>query len=83
MGRGGSKPLKILNLASSPTFGFRMPHEGPVSLHYDLAGYLEMVPRIYAREDEGDPNHPPTKLLRKLVRRMAEGKPWFVDPNRF
>jgi 3-hydroxybutyryl-CoA dehydrogenase len=55
------------------TFGFRMPHEGPMK-HYDLAGlwrWPEDVRGSWASANE------------QMKQRLANGKPWFIDPARF
>ena len=76
----GVATAEDIELGTQTTFGFRMPHEGPF-LHYDLAGVWKWPP------DAGDQRQKGTEaqdeITQKIRARMAEGKPWFVDPGKF
>lgn len=76
----GVATAEDIELGIQSTFGFRMPHEGPF-LHYDLAGIWKWSADIRTRRRRG--SEPPDEVAEKISERMAEGKPWFVDPNRF
>ena len=76
----GVATAEDIELGIQSTFGFRMPHEGPF-LHYDLAGIWKWSADIRTRRRRG--SEPPNEVAEKISERMAEGKPWFVDPNRF
>ena len=69
-----------IELGIQSTFGFRMPHEGPF-LHYDLAGIWKWPADIRTRRRRG--SEPLDEAAEKISERMAEGEPWFVDPNKF
>ena len=69
----GMATAEDIELGIVSTFGFRMPHEGSFR-HYDLSGawrWPEDVRNPGAIKDE------------KIRKRMAEGKPWFIDPEKF
>ena len=76
----GVATAEEIELGIQATFGFRMPHEGPF-LHYDLAGIWKWPADIRTRRRSG--SEPLDEAAEKISERMAEGKPWFVDPNRF
>ena len=76
----GVATAEEIELGIQSTFGFRMPHEGPF-LHYDLAGIWKWPADIRTRRRRG--SEPRDEAAEKISERMAEGKPWFVDPNRF
>ena len=76
----GVATAEEIELGIQATFGFRMPHEGPF-LHYDLAGIWKWSADIRTRRRSG--SEPLDEAAEKISERMAEGKPWFVDPNRF
>ena len=74
----GVATAEEIELGVKSTFGFRMPHEGPMG-HYDLCGVWKWPadvrsPRRAKSADEA---------TEKIRARMAEGKPWFVDPEQF
>ena len=81
----GVATAEDIELGVKSTFGFRMPHEGPM-MHYDVAGIWKwpqdvraaMSTRRVSRESELS-----AKAAEKIRQRMAQGKPWFVDPERF
>ena len=81
----GVATAEDIELGVKSTLGFRMPHEGPM-MHYDVAGIWKwpqdvraaMSTRRVSRESE-----PSTEAAEKIRQRMAQGKPWFVDPERF
>ena len=62
------------------TFGFRMPHEGPMS-HYDLAGIWKwpysarMAPKML--NESADP------MSDKIKNRIVEGTSWLLEPENF
>ena len=76
----GVATAEEIELGIQATFGFRMPHEGPF-LHYDLAGIWKWPADIRTRRRRG--SKPLDEAAEKISNRMAEGKPWFVDPNKF
>ena len=76
----GVATAEDIELGIQSTFGFRMPHEGPF-LHYDLAGIWKWPADIRTRRRRG--SEPLDEATEKISERMAEGKPWFVDPNKF
>jgi 3-hydroxybutyryl-CoA dehydrogenase len=55
------------------TFGFRMPHEGPM-MHYDLAGLWKWPEDVRGSWASANP---------QMKERLANGRPWFIDPERF
>ncbi|MEM7530750.1 MAG: 3-hydroxyacyl-CoA dehydrogenase family protein [Chloroflexota bacterium] len=69
----GMATAEDIELGIISTFGFRMPHEGPM-MHYDLAGIWKWPADV--RNAKPNPNE-------KIRERMAEGTPWFVDPEKF
>jgi 3-hydroxybutyryl-CoA dehydrogenase len=81
----GVASAEDIELGVKSTFGFRMPHEGPLG-HYDLAGIWKwpedvqtaMRTRQVSRESE-----PSAEVTEKIRERRAQNKPWFVDPERF
>ena len=69
----GMASAEDIELGIISTFGFRMPHEGPMK-HYDLAGlwrWPEDVRGSWASANE------------QMKQRLANGRPWFIDPERF
>jgi 3-hydroxybutyryl-CoA dehydrogenase len=69
----GMASAEDVELGIITTFGFRMPHEGPMK-HYDLAGlwrWPEDVRGSWASANE------------QMKQRLANGKPWFIDPDHF
>ena len=69
----GMASAEDIELGVVSTFGFRMPHEGPFR-HYDLSGVWKWPEDIQA----------PGNIANEKIRgRLAEGTPWFVDPERF
>lgn len=69
----GMASAEDIELGIISTFGFRMPHEGPF-YHYDIAGIWKWPADARNRKPSDNP---------KIAERMAEGKPWFVDPKKF
>jgi 3-hydroxybutyryl-CoA dehydrogenase len=69
----GMASAEEIELGIIATFGFRMPHEGPF-MHYDLAGIWKWP------EDVRNPSVIENDKIRE---RMAQGTPWFVDPENF
>ena len=69
----GMASAEDIELGVVSTFGFRMPHEGPFR-HYDLSGVWKWPEDIRSpRSIENE----------KIKNRLAEGTPWFIDPERF
>ena len=69
----GMASAEDIELGIITTFGFRMPHEGPMK-HYDLAGlwrWPEDVRGSWASANE------------QMKQRLANGRPWFIEPDRF
>jgi 3-hydroxybutyryl-CoA dehydrogenase len=69
----GMASAEDIELGIITTFGFRMPHEGPMK-HYDLAGlwrWPEDVRGSWASAND------------QMKQRLANGRPWFIDPLRF
>jgi len=81
----GVATAEDIELGVKSTFGFRMPHEGPM-MHYDVAGIWKwprdvraaMSTKQVSRESELS-----AEAAEKIRQRMAQGRPWFVDPERF
>ncbi|MCB0063203.1 MAG: 3-hydroxyacyl-CoA dehydrogenase family protein [Caldilineaceae bacterium] len=69
----GMASAEDIELGIISTFGFRMPHEGPFR-HYDLAGIWKWPADVLSRRPSDN---------EKIRARMAERKPWFVDPEKF
>ncbi len=80
----GVASAEDIELGVRSTFGFRMPHEGPMG-HYDLAGIwkwpTDVTVTMRGRQSAEAP--PAPEVMEKVRQRMAQGKPWFVDPERF
>ena len=74
----GMATAEDIELGVITTFGFRMPPEGPF-MHYDLAGIWKWP------ADAGSKRTPDSEdeVAKKIRLRMAEKKPWFVDPEKF
>ena len=81
----GVASAEDIEIGVKSTFGFRMPHEGPM-MHYDLAGIwkwpedvtIAMRGRQVSRESE-----PGDEATEKIRERMSQRRPWFVNPERF
>ena len=69
----GMASAEDIELGVVSTFGFRMPHEGPFR-HYDLSGVWKWP------EDIRSPRNIENEKIRN---RLAEGNPWFINPERF
>ena len=76
----GVATAEEIELGIQSTFGFRMPHEGPF-LHYDLAGIWKWPADMRTRRRRESESL--DEAAEKISERMAEGRPWFVDPNKF
>ena len=74
----GVATAEDLDLGVRTTFGFRMPHEGPL-MHYDVAGIWKW-PSDAGRSAGEEPQDEVEAMIQA---RMAERRPWFVDPDRF
>ena len=77
----GVASAEDIELGVRSTFGFRMPHEGPLG-HYDLAGMWKWPADVRTRSRQSEPG-PSAEVTKKLGERWAQGKPWFVDPEKF
>ncbi|MDD4876212.1 MAG: 3-hydroxyacyl-CoA dehydrogenase family protein [Dehalococcoidales bacterium] len=81
----GVATAEDIELGVKSTFGFRMPHEGPM-MHYDVAGIWKW-PKDVRTAMSARRSNPESEIsaeaAQKIQQRMAEGKPWFVDPERF
>ena len=81
----GVATAEDIELGVKATFGFRMPHEGPMG-YYDLAGIWKWPEDVRissrTRQVSGVPELS-AEAAEKIGQRMIEGKPWFVDPERF
>jgi len=69
----GMASAEDIELGVITTFGFRMPHEGPMK-HYDLAGIWRWPE---------DVRNPAGNTDERIRQRLSEGTPWFVDPGHF
>jgi len=81
----GVATAEDIELGIRSTFGFRMPHEGPMG-HYDLAGlwkWPQDVRAAMSTRQVGRESELSAEVAEKIRQRMAQGKPWFVDPERF
>lgn len=78
----GVATAEDIELGIISTFGFRMPHEGPLR-HYDLAGIWKWPTDVQRQllveqiSDLGD------ESAEKIRARFAQEKPWFVAPEQF
>lgn len=81
----GVATAEDIELGVKSTFGFRMPHEGPLG-HYDLAGIWkwpeDVQTAVQARQVSRE-SEPSVEVTEKIRERRAQGKPWFVDPGTF
>ena len=75
----GVATAEEIELGIKATFGFRMPHEGPMA-HYDLAGIWKWPDDTRVPKKPDGQENP---IAEKIRLRMAEGTPWFVDPEKF
>jgi len=67
------------------TCGFRMPHEGSL-MHFDLAGmwkWPQDVLDAYAWKEADENSGLSRENVKKIRKRYASGKPWFIDPDKF
>ena len=79
----GVATAEDIELGITATFGFRMPHEGPLK-HYDLAGHwqwpndvrMAMVDRQVSGGDRLSAG-----TAEKIKRRLAQNNPWFIGPE--
>ena len=81
----GVATAEDIELGVKSTFGFRMPHEGPMG-HYDLAGiwkWPEDVQTAMRARQTSRESEPSVEVTEKIRERRAQRKPWFVDPGRF
>ena len=78
----GVATAEEIELGVNSTFGFRMPHEGPMG-HYDLSGVWKWPADVRTPGRTGETSEPLEEVTEKIRERMAEGKPWFVDPEKF
>ena len=78
----GVATAEEIELGVKSTFGFRMPHEGPMG-HYDLCGVWKWPADVRSPRRARPASEPLDEVTEKIRARMAEGKPWFVDPQQF
>ena len=71
-----------IELGIKDTFGFRMPHEGSFG-HYNLVGIWKSPAGVRTPQRNRQSSEPLDEAIEKVRARMAEEKPWFVDPNKF
>ncbi len=81
----GVASAEDIELGIKATIGFRMPHEGSM-MHYDLAGIWkwpkDVLINMSAREISGGAELS-AEAAEKIRQRYIEGKPFFIDPERF
>ncbi len=83
----GYATAEDIEMGIRTTFGFRMANEGPM-MHYDLSGvwkYSQDIRDHYAEKyilGLGQ-SEISAEIAEKIKRRMAEGKPWIIDPNNY
>ena len=81
----GVATAEEIELGIRSTFGFRMPHEGPM-MHYDLAGIWKLPKDVQeANSTKHTARHPePTAgAAERIRRRLTESTPWFIAPEDF
>ncbi len=81
----GVASAEDIELGIKSTFGFRMPHEGPM-LHYDVSGVWRWPKEVRAAmpsEQAGGDTQPGPEVAAKIKQHMDQGRPWFVNPERF
>lgn len=81
----GVATAEDIELGVRSTFGFRMPHEGPMG-HYDLAGIWKWPADVVVAMRErqaGQKSETSAAAVEKIRQRRAKRKPWFANPNRF
>jgi len=81
----GVATAEAIDLGVRTTFGFRMPHEGPM-LHHDLSGvwrWSKEVRNALLTRQLGDDSRLSDEVAEKIKERLVEGKPWIIDPERF
>lgn len=79
----GVATAEDIELGIKSTFGFRMPHEGPM-MHYDLAGNWKWPEDARASVTSaliGRGTETSTEAADRIRRRLAERTPWFIDPE--
>ncbi len=78
----GVATAEEIELGVKSTFGFRMPHEGPMG-HYDLCGVWKWPADVRTPRRTRPASEPLDEVTEKIRERMAEGRPWFVAPEQF
>ncbi|MFC2020910.1 3-hydroxyacyl-CoA dehydrogenase family protein [Chloroflexota bacterium] len=81
----GVATAEDIELGIISTCGFRMPYEGSM-MHYDLAGVWKWPKDVldsYAAKEADESWGLSRELVDKIRQRYAEGKPWFINPDRF
>lgn len=78
----GVATAEEIELGVKSTFGFRMPHEGPMG-HFDLSGAWKWPHDARIPRKIQQTSHSLNKNDEKIRKRMEEGSPWFVDPQKF
>jgi 3-hydroxyacyl-CoA dehydrogenase len=81
----GVATAEEIELGIRTTFGFRMPHEGPM-MHYDLSGNWRQPKDVQRRTSAArilrNPE-PDGEAAERIRLRLAEGTPWFIRPEDF
>ena len=81
----GVATAEEIELGIKATFGFRMPHEGPM-MHYDLAGNWKLpmdVRQAISAEHMARHPEPAGEAAERITRHLAESTPWFIAPEDF
>ena len=81
----GVATAEDIDLGVRTTFGFRLPHDGPL-MNYDLSGIwkwsrdarLGWANKLFIEESQLSAG-----IAEKIRQRIAEGTPWFIDPEKF
>ncbi|MFC1942784.1 3-hydroxyacyl-CoA dehydrogenase family protein [Chloroflexota bacterium] len=81
----GVATAEDIELGVKSTFGFRMPHQGPMG-HYDLAGIWKWPADVQTatqfKNNSGESGYD-AGTIEKIRGRIVQRKPWFVDPEKF
>ncbi len=81
----GVASAEDIELGIISTCGFRMPHEGSMK-HFDLAGVWKWPADIldaYAHREADEKSGLSPNNIDRVRQRYAEGRPWFIDPEKF
>lgn len=80
----GVASAEDIDLGIRASFGFRNPHEGPMT-HYDLAGIWRWPKDVLVKMAERNFGTPglSDEAKERMKEQAISGKPWFVDPDHF